>query len=107
MSISFISELPTPAEVKDLYSVSKAMGSLVAERRSQIGKIFRGETERLVLIVGPCSADVEESVLLYMERLAAVQEKVAAGSLLFLVFTHASLARRERGTRDFCISPIP
>lgn len=77
MSISFISELPTPAEVKDLYSVSKAMGSRVAERRSQIGKIFRGETERLVLIVGPCSADVEESVLLYMEKLAAVQEKVA------------------------------
>lgn len=82
MSISFISELPTPIEVKDRYPVSGSTARLIMERRSEITAVFRGEDDRLVLIVGPCSADVEESVLVYMERLAAVQERVASEILI-------------------------
>ena len=48
------------------------------ERRiAMMKKVMEGEYDRLMVIVGPCSADNEEAVLDYMHRLAKVQEKVA------------------------------
>ena len=46
------------------------------ERDKEIHKIFTGEDNRLALIIGPCSADNEDSVIDYISRLIPVQEKV-------------------------------
>mgnify|MGYP002869149228 CR=1 FL=1 len=42
----------------------------------EIRKIFSGEDNRLLVVIGPCSADREDAVLDYIGRLRMVQEKV-------------------------------
>ena len=76
MRATFERKLPIPKEVKEMYPLTPAMNDLVACRRSEIERMFAGEDSRLVLIIGPCSADNEGSVMDYVNRLARVQEKV-------------------------------
>jgi len=54
----------------------KELSALKAERDTEIKKIFTGESDKLALIIGPCSADNEDSVCEYIEKLAAIQERV-------------------------------
>lgn len=42
-----------------------------------IRKVFTGESDKFLVIIGPCSADNEDAVLDYVHRLARVQEKVS------------------------------
>lgn len=77
MSIERIHELPTPDEVKSLFPVSEKCSSHIDERRREIANVFTGQDQRIVLIIGPCSADTEDGILRYVEKLARVQEKVA------------------------------
>ena len=63
-------------EVKEMYPLTGNIMKIKEERDAEIQKIFTGKSDKLLLIIGPCSADNEDSVLDYMERLAGVQEKV-------------------------------
>jgi len=76
MQMEFIRKLPTPAELKEQFPLDPQLKSLKSNRDAQIRDIFEGRDHRLLLIIGPCSADREDAVLDYMMRLAAVQEKV-------------------------------
>lgn len=76
MNMEFSRKLAIPAEVKDMYPLSGEMASCVKERDITLKNILSGKDERLILIVGPCSADDPESVLDYISRLRGVQEKV-------------------------------
>ena len=76
MQMKMIRELPTPDALKALYPLSQEVIDIKAARDTEIEKVFTGEDNRLLLIIGPCSADREDAVLEYMERLAKVQEKV-------------------------------
>lgn len=76
MDMEFLRKLPTPKEIKELYPVSDKIVKIKEERDEQIRQIFRGELDRLMLIIGPCSADQEDAVLDYMERLARISDKV-------------------------------
>lgn len=76
MNCDFIKALATPKEIKEMFPVTKEMEQTVKERQSQIESIFSGKDNRKLLIIGPCSADNEESVLDYVSRLVKVQEKV-------------------------------
>ena len=76
MNMEFIRKLPIPKDVKAQYPITKEMEELKAARDAEIAAIFRGESNKLLLVIGPCSADSEESVLAYISRLAEVQEKV-------------------------------
>ena len=77
MSFEFIRQLPTPQEIKEQYPVPANLAALKAERDAEIKKIFTGESDKFILIIGPCSADNEDSVLDYVSRLAKIQEKVS------------------------------
>ena len=77
MSMNFERKLPIPEEVKKLYPLSEDSIRLVAERAAEIRDIFTGASDKLALIIGPCSADNEDSVIDYIGRLHIVQEKVA------------------------------
>ena len=77
MSMNFERKLPVPEEVKKLYPLSADLVQLVAERAEEIRNIFAGASNRLALIIGPCSADNEDSVIDYISRLRTVQDKVA------------------------------
>ncbi len=76
MSMHFEKKLPIPAEIKQEYPLSDKVRKIKKERDARIREIFTGQSDRFLLIIGPCSADNEQSVLEYLERLASVQEKV-------------------------------
>lgn len=77
MSFKFVKQLPSPDEVKMQVSVSEALRKVKEERDKEIQAIFTGESDKFLVIVGPCSADNEDSVCEYTSRLASIQEKVA------------------------------
>lgn len=76
MNMNFERKLPIPKEVKEMYPLSKEHAKIVAQRDKEISDIFTGKTNKLVLVIGPCSADNEDSVIDYISRLREVQEKV-------------------------------
>lgn len=77
MSMNFMRKLPLAQEIKEEYPLSPELIKLKEERDAEIKSIFSGESDKFILIIGPCSADSEDSVLDYISRLRTVQEKVA------------------------------
>lgn len=61
-----LAEVPLPQELK----------KIKAERDTLASQVIRGETDKLLVIVGPCSAHESEPVLDYVERLGKLNEKV-------------------------------
>lgn len=76
MSMDFKRKLPIPKEVKEQYPITDEIISIKKERDAVIKDIFTGNDNRFILIIGPCSADNEDSVLDYTVRLSNLQEKV-------------------------------
>ncbi len=76
MSMDFKRKLPIPQEVKEQYPISNEIARIKKERDAIIKDIFTGNDSRFILIIGPCSADREDSVLDYTCRLSTLQEKV-------------------------------
>ena len=76
MSFEFIKKLPTPDEIRAEYPVPEKVRQIKAERDAEIRKVFTGESDKFLVIIGPCSADNEEAVCDYVCRLAKVNEEV-------------------------------
>lgn len=76
MNMNFIRKLPIPKEIKEQYPLTPTMAAAKSERDRDLRAIFRGESDRFLLIVGPCSADKEDSVLDYVSRLRDLAERV-------------------------------
>lgn len=75
-NMEFERKLPIPKDVKEMYPLNDELSKIVWDRDAQIKDIFSGKTDKLILIIGPCSADNEDSVMDYISRLRKVQEKV-------------------------------
>ena len=76
MNMEFKRKLPIPSEVKTMFPLNGSMKSTINSSRDEIRKVFSGESDKLALIIGPCSADNEDSVMDYIFRLIPVQERV-------------------------------
>lgn len=76
MSMQFKRKLPVPMEVKEQYPISKNDQKIKEERDAEIKRIFTGESDKFLLIIGPCSADYSDSVLEYIERLRKIYDEV-------------------------------
>ena len=76
MNMNFERKLPIPMDVKKMYPLSEELAKLVKQRDEEIADIFTGKTDKLILVIGPCSADNEDSVIDYISRLCTVQDKV-------------------------------
>ena len=76
MGFSFLNQLPTTEEVKKQYPLSKELRERKAKRDAEIKSIFRGESKKFLLVIGPCSADHEDPVLEYCQRLKEVAKDV-------------------------------
>lgn len=76
-NMNFKRKLPVPKEIKERYPLTEELHRVKQERDELIADVFTGKSDKLVLVIGPCSADREDAVLDYCQRLAAVQEKVA------------------------------
>lgn len=76
MGINYIEKLSSPEEIKMKYPVTEDMRKLKEKRDLEIKNILSGKSDKFILIIGPCSADCEQSVLDYTKRLSKLQEKV-------------------------------
>ena len=76
MKMNFIKKLALPVEVKEMCPLTGKMGDLVDTKKAQLESVFEGRSDKLILIIGPCSADREDSVIDYISRLCPIQEKV-------------------------------
>lgn len=76
MNCEFKRKLPIPKKVKAMYPVTDKMREDFEKRDVEIKKVLSGESDKFLLIIGPCSADYENSVMDYINRLRPVQDKV-------------------------------
>ena len=72
----FIRKLPIPMDIKKEFPVTEEVAKVREARVEEMRAILDGRDSRLMLIIGPCSADREDSVLDYVTRLVPIQEKV-------------------------------
>ena len=72
----FIRKLPIPMEIKKEFPLSERVSATRLARVEEMRAILDGRDRRLMLIIGPCSADREDSVMDYIHRLVPVQDEV-------------------------------
>ena len=77
MGMKVNAELPLPADLKAEYPMPEKSKEIKKERDQEIRDIFTGKSDKFIVLVGPCSADNEDSVCEYVNRLAKVNEKVS------------------------------
>jgi len=76
MSFEFIKKLPTPDEIRAEYPVPEHLSKIKEERDAEIRDVIVGKSNKFLVIIGPCSADNEDAVCDYINRLAKVNDKV-------------------------------
>ena len=74
MSFDYIRKLPTPDEIREQYPVPDSLVPIKQKRDAEIRNVLTGKSDKLLVIIGPCSADNEDSVLDYTSRLVKLQE---------------------------------
>ncbi|MDO5695376.1 MAG: 3-deoxy-7-phosphoheptulonate synthase [Eubacteriales bacterium] len=76
MQFNFLNKLPTPLEIKQQFPVSLDLKKIKEARDREIEAIFTGTDDRFLVVIGPCSAHDRDAVLSYVDKLAALQERV-------------------------------
>ena len=76
MQMKFERKLPTADEIKMQYPLSQTHTEAKKVFDKKVADVFKSESDKFILIIGPCSADTPDSVMEYMYRLAKVQEQV-------------------------------
>ena len=76
MNMKFIRKLPIPMDIKAQCPVTRELTLKKRERDAAIKAVFEGSSDKFVLVIGPCSADHDDSVLEYITRLARLAERV-------------------------------
>lgn len=74
MSLHIEKQVPTEEEIKEQYPMSPELQEIKKKRDAEIKDVFTGASDRFIVIIGPCSADNEDAVCDYVQRLAKVYE---------------------------------
>ena len=82
MNMEFRRKLPIPKEIKEMYPINEAFARLREQKDKEVKDILSGQDDRLLLLVGPCSADNETAVLDYLTRLRKTADEVAERILI-------------------------
>ena len=77
MQMTFHRKLPIPKDVKAEFPLTERMAQVKAERDANIKAVFDGQSDKFLLVIGPCSAENREPVLEYISRLRKIQEQVS------------------------------
>ena len=75
--MEFYRKLPIPKDIKAEFPITKEMEATRENYLSEMKQIFTGESDKFMLVIGPCSADREDAVLDYIYRLRKLQDKVS------------------------------
>ena len=76
MGFEFVRKLPTPAEIREELPLAPELIKIKEARDAEIRDVITGKSNKFLVIIGPCSADNEDSVCDYVNRLAKINEKV-------------------------------
>lgn len=76
MSFHYVNQLPTPKEIREQFPVPAHLAELKKQRDKEISDVIMDKSNKFLVIIGPCSADNEDSVCDYISRLAKINEKV-------------------------------
>ena len=96
MDMKFFRKLPVPKDLKEQFPADERIVKIKQERDPEIRRIFEGKSDKLLLIIGPCSADREDAVLDYVTRLSKVQEKVK-DKIMIIPRIYTNKPRTTRG----------
>lgn len=77
MQMTFHRKLPIPKDVKAEFPLTAHMEQVKAQRDASIKAVFDGQSDKFILIIGPCSADQREPVLEYLSRLRKIADQVS------------------------------
>ena len=77
MGFDFLQKLPTPDEIREQFPVPADLVKIKQKRDEEIKKVITGESDKFLVIIGPCSADNEDAVCDYISRLAKINDKVS------------------------------
>ena len=72
---TLVKTIDQPKTIKEMLPVTEELKAVKHERDLEITRIIMGESDKLLVLIGPCSADNETAVLDYVGRLAKVAEK--------------------------------
>ena len=75
MGCSFVTEIPSPDVIRERFPLAPELAVRKKERDEEIKKIITGESDKLLVVVGPCSADNEEAVVDYVSRLVRCRRR--------------------------------
>lgn len=75
--IKRIKELPSADVIRALYPMDEELQKIKKQRDAMIKDVFTGSSNKFIVIIGPCSADNEDAVLDYNNRLAKVQDELS------------------------------
>ena len=107
MDMDFERKLAIPMEVKEMYPLMGKIGDIVENRIAEVKSIIEGNSDKLLIIIGPCSADNEDSVIDYISRLCPVQEKIKDKILIVpRIYTNKPRTTGE-GYKGFVHQPDP
>ena len=76
MSFQYLKKMPTPEEIKEQLPVPQNIQQIKAARDKEVADIITGKDDRFLCIIGPCSADNEDAVCEYIEKLARVADDI-------------------------------
>ena len=76
MGIKYISNLPSPEEIIAKYTLREDLKEKKKDFDKAIADVFTGKSDKFLAVIGPCSADNEDSVLDYVTRLAKVADEI-------------------------------
>ena len=107
MGMNSIRQLPKPEEFRKEYPLPPELSRLKEERDRQIRDVITGNSDRFLVIIGPCSADNEDAVCDYVSRLGALQEKVQDRLILIpRIYTNKPRTTGE-GYKGIATQPDP
>lgn len=76
MSLKFLKELPDPEEIRKEYPLSNDIEEIKKKRDQEIKDVLSGKSDKFLVVIGPCSADNENAVCDYVNKLAKIQDNV-------------------------------
>ena len=107
MEMEFKRKLPIPSEIKEMIPVDEKVHEIKKQRDEEIKNVFAGKSDKLVLVIGPCSADREEPVIDYIHRLADVNNKVK-DKLILIPRIYTNKPRTTgKGYKGMALQPDP
>lgn len=77
MGMNFQRKLPIPKKVKKECPLTERMIQVKAQRDAEIKAVFKGTSDKFILVIGPCSADHSEPVMEYISRLRRIEDQVS------------------------------